>query len=71
MENKITCPNCRTTISNDPIIEDAAMNAGSGTRMITCECGENIDYWSIRSQLKEQKKLIWKIRSLFRNSSAS
>ena len=66
MENKIICPNCKTTIINDPIIEDAAKNAGSGTRMITCECGENIDYWAIRSQLKEQKRLVWKIRSMFR-----
>jgi hypothetical protein len=71
MENKITCPNCKTTISNDPIIEDAAINAGSGARIVTCECGEDINYWAIRSQLKEQKKLVWKIRAMFQSFSKS
>ncbi len=71
MQNTITCPNCKTTISNDPIIEDAANNAGSGTRIVTCECGEEINYWAIRTQLKQQKKLLWKIRSMFRAFSNS
>jgi len=56
MENKITCPNCKKTISNNSVIEDAAKGEGSDTQSINCECGEKITYWQITAQLREQKK---------------
>ncbi len=56
MENQITCPKCKKTITNDLIIEDAAKGEGSNKRWITCDCGERITYWQITAQLRDQKK---------------
>ena len=56
MDNQITCPNCKRTYSNLPIIEDAARGEGSDTQSLICECGEKISYWRITEQLRDQKK---------------
>jgi DNA-directed RNA polymerase subunit RPC12/RpoP len=53
MENYVTCPNCKKTISNEPIIEAAAIKDYSESRSITCDCGERITYWNITAQLRK------------------
>jgi len=55
MENQIVCPNCKRTISNISIIDDAVKGEGSDTQSIHCECGERITYWNITAQLRDQK----------------
>jgi hypothetical protein len=55
MENQIVCPRCKKTISNLPIIDDAAKNEGSNKQTLLCECGERLTYWQVRAQLREQK----------------
>ena len=57
MENYVTCPNCKRTISNDLVIDEAATKEGSASRSINCECGERITYWAITAQLRDQKTL--------------
>jgi hypothetical protein len=47
MENKIVCPHCKKTISNNPIINDAEKSEGSDTQSIICDCGVRITYWQI------------------------
>jgi len=62
MDNYVICPNCKKTISNEPIIEAAAKKDYSESRSITCDCGERITYWAITAQLRKQKTLgarIW------------
>jgi hypothetical protein len=55
MGNQIVCPKCKKTISNNPIIEDAAKSEGSSEQSIQHDCGERITYWQITTQLREQK----------------
>jgi hypothetical protein len=55
MENQITCPHCKKTISNNAIVDSAVIGAGSGSDFFICECGERITYWAISAQLREQK----------------
>jgi hypothetical protein len=55
MENQIVCPNCKKTIMNNVIVEEAAKGQGSAERSVTCDCGESISYWRITAQLREQK----------------
>jgi hypothetical protein len=69
MENYVTCPHCQRTISNDPIIDDAATGAGSAARSITCECGERISYWTITAQLRKQKTVGSRVQKWFRSFS--
>lgn len=57
MEFQIVCPHCKKTISNNPLIEEAAKRTGSDARSITCDCGERITYWQIADQLREQQTL--------------
>jgi hypothetical protein len=57
MENYITCPNCKTKITNDPLIETALQGAGNGTQGVDCACGATINYWDITEQLRAQKTL--------------
>jgi len=63
MENHITCPNCKKTISNNPIIDEAAKGVGVDTQSIVCDCGERITYWRITEQLRDQKKPAARIRN--------
>ena len=62
MENYITCPHCKRTIANNPIVAEAAKREGSDTQSIICECGERITYWHITAQLEGQKKLGFKVQ---------
>ena len=65
MEHRITCPICRRTISNDPVIESAAKGENLGSTFVTCECGNRITFWQITAQLRDQKKLGGRIKQLF------
>jgi len=58
MENQITCPTCKRTITNNPVIDSAARgeNHTMGSEYVICECGERISFWAITAQLREQKK---------------
>jgi len=71
MENQITCPNCKRTISNNPVIDSAAKgeNHAMGSEFIICECGERISFWAITAQLREQKKPVAKFLNWFRSFS--
>lgn len=57
MENLIVCPQCKKTISNNSIIDDAAKGKGSDTQFMICDCGERITYWQITAQLRDQKTI--------------
>ena len=63
MENYVICPNCKKTISKEPIIDAAAKKEAYKSRLLSCECGETITYWVITAQLRKQKTLGWKIRN--------
>jgi hypothetical protein len=69
--NQITCPKCKKTISNDPLIEAAVTGAGNGSQNIICECGERITFWAITAQLREQKTASRRIQNWFRSFSRS
>ena len=56
MEYQIKCPNCKKTLSNNPLIDAAAKGEGMGSQSITCDCGERITFWAITAQLRDQKK---------------
>ena len=55
MVNQIVCPNCKKTISDNAMIDDAVDGQGSTLRAIQCECGEKISYWQVSALLREQK----------------
>ena len=71
MENQITCPACKRTITNNPVIDSAAKgeDQAMGSEYIICECGERISFWAITAQLREQKKPVKKVLSWFRGFS--
>jgi exoribonuclease R len=71
MENQIVCPHCKKTISNNSVIDDAAKGTGSDTQSILCDCGEKITYWQITAQLRDQKKLGWKLQNWIRTLAHS
>jgi hypothetical protein len=71
MENQITCPACKRTITNDPVIDSAAKGEDHhmGSQFVTCLCGERISFWAITAQLRDQKKPVAKVLTWFRNLS--
>jgi hypothetical protein len=71
MENQIACPNCKTMISNNSIIADAAKGEGSASQSIVCDCGERITYWQITAQLRNQKKIGRRFQNWFSDLSKS
>ena len=73
MENQITCPACKRTISNDPVLDSAASGADHkmGSQFVTCQCGERISFWAITAQLRDQKKPVARILHWFRSFSKS
>ena len=73
MENQITCPNCKRTISNNPVIDSAAKGEDHtmGSEYVICECGERISFWAITAQLREQQKPVAKVLNWFRGLSKS
>ncbi len=73
MENQITCPACKRTITNNPVVDSAAKGEDHvlGSEYVICECGERISYWAITAQLREQKKPAAKFLNWFHNLSKS
>ena len=69
MENRITCPNCKTTIANHELIESAAKGENLGSSFLICECGERITFWAITAQLREQKKFGPRVKNWLRGLS--
>jgi len=71
MENQITCPNCKRTIANNPVVDSAARgeNHSMGSEYVICECGERISFWAITAQLRDQKKPVAKVLNWFRSFS--
>ena len=69
MENYITCPNCQKKIMNDPVINSAARGENRGSTFVTCDCGEQITFWAITAQLREQNKPGAKIMRWIRSLS--
>lgn len=54
MDNYVVCPHCKRTLTNNPVIDDAAKGQGAASQSILCECGERISYWQITAQLRAQ-----------------
>jgi hypothetical protein len=69
MENQITCPGCKKTISDNPLIEAAVKGENLGSESLYCDCGERITFWAITAQLREQKTLSQRIQDWFRTFS--
>jgi hypothetical protein len=71
MENQITCPNCKRTISNNPVVDSAAKGESHamGSEFVICECGERISFWAITAQLRDQKTPVKRIQDWFRSLS--
>jgi hypothetical protein len=67
MENQITCPSCKRTITNNPVVDSAAKGEDHtlGAQYVICECGERISFWAITAQLREQKKPVGKVLQWF------
>ena len=66
----IKCPNCGKVVSpDDPLIALARSGEGESTQHITCECGEEITFWGITAQLREQNtrwhRFVSWVRSIF------
>jgi hypothetical protein len=59
MQNDIVCPNCKITLGQFSMIEEAAKGEGSDTQSIKCECGERITYLEATAQLKKQESVGW------------
>jgi hypothetical protein len=73
MQNQITCPECKRTITNNPVVESAAKGEdhSMGSEYVICECGERISFWAITAQLRDQKKLGRRIQNWFHVTSKS
>jgi hypothetical protein len=71
MENQITCPSCKRTITNNPVVESAAKgeDQAMGSEYVICECGERISFWAITAQLRDQKKPVERVLNWFRGFS--
>ena len=71
MENQITRPRCRRTITDNPVIDAAAKGEGQYTtaQFIICVCGERISFWAITAQLREQTRPVERIHKWFRGRS--
>jgi hypothetical protein len=71
MENQITCPACKRTITNNPVIDSAAKGEDHtmGSEYVICECGERISFWAITAQLREQKKPVGRALNWLRSFS--
>jgi len=73
MENQITCPQCKRTITNNEVVNSAARGEDHrmGSQFVICECGERISFWAITAQLRDQKKPTQKLRNWIRGFSKS
>jgi hypothetical protein len=57
MDNEITCPHCKNTISNSSVIDSAGKDAGLVSTFVFCECGEKITFGELITQVRGQKNL--------------
>ncbi len=69
----VTCPQCGRMITDDPLIALAVSGEGKASQFIKCECGNQISFWAVTAQLRNQKKMgprlsAW-FRSLFKKSN--
>ena len=73
MENQIICPQCKRTITNNPVVDSAAKGEDDtrSAEYVICECGERISFWAITAQLREQKKPVEKVLNWIRGFSRS
>ncbi|OGO63345.1 MAG: hypothetical protein A2030_00120 [Chloroflexi bacterium RBG_19FT_COMBO_50_10] len=58
MENQITCPRCKKTISNDSDTGSVGKQAGLVSAFVSCRCGEKITFSAIIDQLRDQESLM-------------
>ena len=63
MDNYVVCPHCKRTLTNNPVIDDAAKSQGAASQSILCECGERISYWQITAQLRAHTPLAGDFRT--------
>ena len=62
----ITCSECGRIIADDhPLIALAVSGEGQASQFIKCECGNQISFWAVTAQLREQKKLGQRILNWF------
>jgi hypothetical protein len=73
MEDQITCPACKRTITDNPVVDSAARgeNHTMGSEYVICECGERISFWAITAQLREQKTPVTRFRNWLHSLSKS
>ena len=71
MGYQVTCPQCRRTITNHPVIDAAAKRENQYTTMqfVICVCGERISFWAITAQLTAQKRPVETIHKWYRGGS--
>ena len=62
----VTCPECGRIIANDPLIALAVSGEGQASQFIKCECGNQISFWAVTAQLREQKKFSRRVGDWFR-----
>jgi len=55
IENQITCPHCKRTLSNDSVIDSDGKESGLMSTFVYYECGEKITFRAIIAQLSDQK----------------
>ena len=65
MENQITYPHYKRTITNNPVFDSAAKGEDKGSTFFNCEYGEKITFWAITAQLRDQKKPMARIKNWF------
>jgi hypothetical protein len=63
----ITCPQCGKIITDDPLIALAVTGKGQASQFIKCECGNQISFWAVTAQLREQKKFGRRVGNWFRS----
>lgn len=63
----ITCPQCGRIIADDPLIALAVSGEGKASQFIKCECGNQISFWAVTAQLRDQKKFGQRISTWFRS----
>ena len=62
----VTCPQCGKIIADDPLIALAVSGKGEASQFIKCKCGNQISFWAITAQLRDQKKFSRRVGDWFR-----
>jgi hypothetical protein len=71
MNNYVICPRCNATITNDPIIDSAVRGEFHGSEYITCTCGQNITFWDITAQLRDQNTFGLRVKKWWQKMTKS